>query len=298
MSALDGIEVVSLAVNIPGPIVAARLREQGASVTKVEPPSGDPLLRHAPEWYARLTEAQTILRLDLKTGTGRTTLDERLAHADLLITASRPGALSRLGLDSVSLHARFPSLCQLQIVGFDAPDEDLPGHDLTFQAAAGLLLDPPRMPVTLLADLLGAERAAAEALVLLLHRERTQQATWRRVSLAAAVRTLAVPIELGLCTAAGPLGGALPGYAIYATKDGWIALAALEPHFVERLLQGLRVPSLSAVRLRKLFRERTSAHWERWGRRHEIPLTRLPGSGRSGPRTRPASPRQRGGAGA
>ena len=70
-------------------------------------------------------------------------------------------------------------------------------------------------------------------------------------------------------------GGARPGYAIYATRDGWIALAALEPHFAERLREALDLPALSAARLRKAFRARTCAHWERWGRRHEVPLTRL-----------------------
>lgn len=275
MSALAGIEVVSLAVNIPGPVVAARLRALGASVTKVEPPSGDPLRHHAPRWYARLHDGQTIVRLDLKAGEGRAALERSLAGADLLLTASRPAALARLGLAWEALHGRFSRLCQLQIVGFPAPDEDLPGHDLTFQAAAGLLVDPPRLPFTLLADLVGAERATGEALALLLLRERTGRAACGRVALAEAASALAAPLQAGLCVPAGPLGGALPGYAIYATKDGWIALAALEPHFAERLRASLGISSLSATRLRKLFRERTGAHWERWGRRHEVPLTRL-----------------------
>lgn len=34
--------IVVLAVNVPGPAAAARLRELGAAVTKVEPPEGDP----------------------------------------------------------------------------------------------------------------------------------------------------------------------------------------------------------------------------------------------------------------
>lgn len=280
MRALAGIDVVSLAVNIPGPVMVARLAEHGASVTKIEPPEGDPLFHHDPRWYARLTDSQTILRLDLKTREGRTALDDRLAGADLLVTASRPSALSRLGLDFESLHARFPELCQLEIVGFPAPDDDLPGHDLSFQAAAGLIVDPPRMPFTLLADLMGAERAATEAVAMLFHRQRTKQATRRQVSLAEAAKTLSVPLARGLCDPKGPLGGAFPGYALYRTKDGWIALAALEPRFVERLAATLEIPSVSAGRLRKIFAERTSARWESWGRRHDIPVTRLRRTGR------------------
>lgn len=39
-AALIGVTVVSLAVNLPGPLAAARLAELGAAVTKVEPATG------------------------------------------------------------------------------------------------------------------------------------------------------------------------------------------------------------------------------------------------------------------
>lgn len=275
MRALAGIEVVSLAVNVPGPVVAARLAESGASVTKIEPPSGDPLDHAARRWYARLTRSQTIVRLDLKSREGKTALDERLAAADLLLTSSRPAALARLGLDFESLHARLPRLCHLQVVGFPSPDEDLPGHDLSYQAAAGLVVDPPRLPFTLLADLVGAERAVAAAVLLLLHRQRTGEATFGRVSLAEAATALVPPIEAGLCGPKGELGGAHPGYALYRTRDGWIALAALEDHFLEKLRTALKLRSVSAAALRRVFRERTGARWEAWGRRHGVPITRV-----------------------
>ena len=196
-----------------------------------------------------------------------------MSGADLLVTASRPGALSRLGLDFGSLHRRFPGLCQLQIVGFPSPDDDLPGHDLSFQAAAGLIVDPPRLPFSLLADLMGAERAATEALALLLHRQRTGEALARRVSLAEAAESLAAPREL--CKPDGPLGGGLPGYGIYPAKDGWVALAALEPRFVERLAATLKIPSVTTARLRKIFKGKTAAQWQAWGRRHGIPVTKI-----------------------
>lgn len=280
MRPLAGFEVVSLAVNVPGPVLAARLAAHGAKVTKIEPPEGDPVFHHYPRWYARLTDAQTILRLDLKSREGKIALGERLEGADLLITSSRPAALARLGLDFESLRPRFPRLCVLQIVGFPAPDEDLPGHDLCFQAAAGLIVDPPKMPFTLLADLSGAERAATEAVALLLQRERTGEASCRRVSLAEAAKALAAPIEQGICRPEEPLGGALPGYAIYRTKDGWVALAALEPHFLERAKAALGIPSVTAARLRRIFREKTSARWEAWGRKHGVPVTKLRRAGR------------------
>lgn len=44
MLPLTGVNVVSLAINLPGPAACARLAEFGAAVTKVEPPGGDPLV--------------------------------------------------------------------------------------------------------------------------------------------------------------------------------------------------------------------------------------------------------------
>ena len=43
MSPLDGVGVLTLAVNLPGPLAVARLHRLGAAVVKVEPPAGDPL---------------------------------------------------------------------------------------------------------------------------------------------------------------------------------------------------------------------------------------------------------------
>jgi crotonobetainyl-CoA:carnitine CoA-transferase CaiB-like acyl-CoA transferase len=45
---LDGVRVVTTAQNVPGPLAAARMREAGARVTKIEPPAGDPFLTLSP----------------------------------------------------------------------------------------------------------------------------------------------------------------------------------------------------------------------------------------------------------
>ena len=45
MKLLDGVRVVTTALNLPGPAACARLRDLGAAVSKVEPPEGDPFER-------------------------------------------------------------------------------------------------------------------------------------------------------------------------------------------------------------------------------------------------------------
>src|ERR1700724_3845406 len=80
---LQGVKIVSLALNVPGPVAAAGLRKLGADVTKVEPPSGDATRTAAPAWYESLCQGQTVLRLDLKTSEGGAKLSELPAGGDL-----------------------------------------------------------------------------------------------------------------------------------------------------------------------------------------------------------------------
>ncbi len=246
MKVLQDRHVLTLALNVPGPVAAARLAGLGATVTKVEPPGGDPLATVSPTWYRALHEGLAVQQIDLKTPEGRAALEPLLAAADLLLTANRPAALARLGLDWPALHARFPRLTQVAIVGQPSPRADLPGHDLTYVAAAGLV-DPPRLPRTLVADLAGAERAIAAALAGLYGRDRGLGAGYSEVSLAEAAADFAAPLEHGLTARSGVLGGAFAGYNLYPTQDGWIAVAALEAHFWQRLRSAVQALVDSAV---------------------------------------------------
>jgi alpha-methylacyl-CoA racemase len=271
---LREIRVVTLALNVPGPVAAARLRELGASVTKIEPPYGDPLEAVSPAWYHELRAGQEVARIDLKQTEGRVALDDLLGLADVLLTASRPAALARLGLTWPRLHERFPRLAWVAIIGQAAPHADAPGHDLTYVASLGLL-DPPKLPRTLLADLAGAERAVSAALTLLYARERGQDAGYAKVSLAEAARSFAEPLRHGLTRPGGGLNGGLPAYNIYRTKDGWIAVAALEPHFRERLRRELGLDRLDTDALRHAFRQHSGLYWEAWGLERDLPVAAL-----------------------
>src|SRR5262245_35327807 len=107
MQVLDTVHVLSLAVNLPGPLAVARLRSMGAIVRKVEPPAGDLLARARPDWYRELHQGIEVQRLDLKDPASRAQLDPHLQEADLLVTATRPASLARMGLGWEELHARF-----------------------------------------------------------------------------------------------------------------------------------------------------------------------------------------------
>jgi alpha-methylacyl-CoA racemase len=268
---LQGIKIVSVALNAPGPVAAARLTKLGADVTKVEPPNGDATRTAAPAWYESLIQGQTVLRLDLKSPEGRAQLDDLLAQADLFLASFRPSALQRLGLDWESLHARHPKLCFVGIVGYAAPFQERTGHDLTYQSDLGLVR-PPQMPPTLFIDLAGAERAVSMALALLNRSARKGQAGCAWISLHECAQDLAAPLKAGLTTSNGLLGGAYPLYGFYRANDGWIAIAALEPHFAERLLSELGLKKADRTALERVFLQRKAASWEKWAAELDLPL--------------------------
>jgi alpha-methylacyl-CoA racemase len=280
MKPLKGIRLLSLATNIPGPVAVARLVQLGASGFKVEPPAGDPLAAAAPAWYAQLHEGIVVSRLDLKSAGGQSQLHELLARSDLLITANRPAALSRLGLDWPGLAGAYPRLCQVAIFGHSPPDSHKAGHDLTYQAGLGLV-EPPHLPRIVLADLAGAEWAISAALALLIGRERaaSDDDRYTPIALADAAAAFAAPLQYGLTGPGGLLAGSLPGYNLYPAQEGWVAVAVLESHFMRRLAEEMELigdqPGLEKVTreaLAEIFLRRPAGEWERWAAERDLPI--------------------------
>ena len=273
-SLLAGLRVLSTALNLPGPAACLRLASLGATVDKVEPPAGDPMQEFNPGWYRRLHQEVNVRVLDLKTPAGRASMDALLLESDILVTAQRPSALARMGLGARDLAERFPRLCHVGIVGHAPPEEEQAGHDLTYLAQAGLV-PAPAMPATLFADMAGAERAVTTALALVLARDRGRPARAAFVPLAEAARWLAQPLAYRLTTPGALLGGGSAGYNVYASKDGWIAVAALEPHFARALGEALEILPLDKARLAARFAAESAQHWEAWARARDLPIVAL-----------------------
>jgi crotonobetainyl-CoA:carnitine CoA-transferase CaiB-like acyl-CoA transferase len=270
---LQGIKVVTLAVNLPGPAAASRLQQLGAKVLKVEPPAGDPLSRVSQSWYQALAEGQKVISLDLKDEHDRAELERHLKESDLLLTSMRPDALARLSLSQPEVTERHPRLCQVAIVGYRAPNDNVAGHDLTYQAAAGLIA-PPQLPRTLLADLAIAERAVSSALALLLACERGAVGGFAQVALSEGLEVFTQPLRHGVTTTGGALGGGLPEYNLYQTRQGWVALAALEPHFWQRFKEalGLSETAVDVSSLTNIFMTKAAVEWETWATALDLPL--------------------------
>lgn len=218
-----------------------------------------------------LTAGQDVLTLDLKKSDARDELAGFLATADVLMTASRPATLARFGLTWNELHAQFANLCMVAIFGERGDGAHAPGHDLNYQARAGLVA-PPQLPRTLAADVVGAQLAVSGALEVLLERQRFGNGAYREVALADAARALSEPLAYGLTATGSVLGGGSPYYQLYKSSDGWIALAALEPQFRSRLLQSLALTTETYDSFAAAFARETCAYWESFGREHDLPV--------------------------
>ena len=263
---LRGKLILSLALNVPGPVAAREWQKLGAKIIKVEPPEGDPLNHYYPAWYKELTRGQKILTLNLKEPKDKKKFFQLLAKSNLLLSASRPQALEKLGLAWKNVK-HFSKLRHLLVLGYPRPKENEAGHDLTYLAEAALL-QPPEMPKTLYADLMGSMQLVSAGLVLLLEKKPKQRQL--ELAIADAAKILLEPYHHGLTKKGGVLSGSNPFYKIYSTKSGFVALAALEPHFQKRFLE--ECSGVKNNNFADLFLTKTAKDWEAWAQAHDIPL--------------------------
>ena len=287
---LRNLRILSLALNLPGPAALVRCARMGALCTKLEPPapagqpSADPMASYSAVAYAAMHEGVRVLHAHLKTPEGQATLHQELAHTDVLITSFRPSALDKLGLGWEALHARYPQLSLVRIVGSEGDRAEEPGHDLTYQADAGLV-NGLHMPPSLFADMAGSLVASEAVLQAQLARLQDGHGVCLEVGLAESAQWLALPATWGLMQPDSDVGGAHAGYRLYPCADGRVAMAALEPHFAVRLCQAAGLPALgdagtmraaaTHAAIAAFVAPQTRAQLDALAQAHDIPLHTL-----------------------
>lgn len=160
MTALEGLRVVEVAADIAGPYCTKLLVDLGADVTKIEPPSGDPMRLWGPfpggspdpnrsGLFEYLNAGKRGATVDLMTDVH--TAGELIAQADVLVDGMQPGTLDRAGLGGEALTALNPNLVVVRISDFgqNGPLRNREATPLTVQAASGWVnrRDPDRAPV-------------------------------------------------------------------------------------------------------------------------------------------------------
>lgn len=250
---LAGIRVLSFAEQFPGPFATLLLGDLGADVIQVERPQGGDPSRIFPGLYSALNRGKRSVAIDLKDPDGIAACRRLIATADVLLEGFRPGVLARLGLGHDDVAAEHPELVYVSVSGFGqhGPLRDVPAHDLTFQALAGLLdAGEPRVPSLALADLFGGIFTAFAAVTGVLAARTTGRGGFYDVAMFDTLLTVAATRLVPRANDLAPdTLGLDPGYGLFATSDGaWVSLSiAFEDHFWAALCTELGIPDARAL---------------------------------------------------
>jgi len=245
-SALHGIKIVDLSIQIPGPYCSMILGDLGAEVIKIEQPGVGDFARALPHLFNGINRNKKSVILELKSPKGKEILYKLVAHADIVLEGFRPGVAKKLGVDYATLKGINPRIiyCSISGYGQDGPYKNISGHDINYQGVSGLLslTDDLKASADLsglpLADIAGSMFAAISILTALVDRAKTGTGQYIDVSMAAGVFSWA---GASLFTALKGLNNSeslyIPHYGIFQTKDDkFITLGIIhEQHFWENL---------------------------------------------------------------
>jgi crotonobetainyl-CoA:carnitine CoA-transferase CaiB-like acyl-CoA transferase len=149
---LQGIKVVEVAMWAFVPAAGGMLSDMGATVIKVEPPTGDPLrgLRIADSGMSQhgfvlswenYNRGKRSITLDLRREEGVEVLYKLLEDADVFLTNLLPPARRRMKIDIEDIRTRFPNIIYSvgSGLGQRGPEADKGGFDsITFWARGGI----------------------------------------------------------------------------------------------------------------------------------------------------------------
>jgi crotonobetainyl-CoA:carnitine CoA-transferase CaiB-like acyl-CoA transferase len=266
---LEGARVLDFSQFMAGPVAAQKLGDLGAEVIKVEKPQGGDASRYASASpfsiagervaFVALNRNKRSITLDLKNEKGLEICLRLIKRADVLIENFRPGVMDRLGLGYSTVSAVNPKIVYGSITGYgpDGPYRDFPGQDLLVQCLSGIVHlngrfdDPPIAVGMPIIDAIAGQQLAFGIVSALFRREKTGEGQKVSTSL------LDVAIDLQAQEFTGYLNNQIeprrsvagiahpffvPPYGIYATKDGYLALAHTP---ISRLAEYLNLPELN-----------------------------------------------------
>ncbi len=261
---LRGCRVLDLSQYLPGPYATRLLADLGADVIKIEPPGGDPMRTFIfldddglSPLYKQVNAGKTVVRLDLKSESGRSRFTELVKVADVLLESYRPGVMERLGFSAAHLQALNPRLvhCALSGFGQNGPDSQRAGHDLTYMALSGMLhhtgtLETPVIPFPPVSDYASGQQAANLILAALLRRERQGDGCCIDTSIFETVLSWQSFGQAGVGRAGcsfepgrGLITGGMACYQIYRTADEkFVVLGALEDKFWQAFCTAIERP--------------------------------------------------------
>ncbi|HEY0916735.1 MAG TPA: CoA transferase [Solimonas sp.] len=136
---LSNLKVLDLTWGIAGPMATMLLADNGAEVTKIEPPGGDPFRNQL--GYKVWQRGKRSAILDLKNADDKKAFLALAQTADVLVESFSPGTTDKLGIDFKTLSALNPRLVYCSITGYgrDNALSNRPAYDALVQARTGLM---------------------------------------------------------------------------------------------------------------------------------------------------------------
>lgn len=289
---LAGVKVLDLSGVGPGARCARILADLGADVVRVVPPVRPGSHRlEAPFHGYGAGRGWRRLMLDLKQPAGKALFLQLVQQVEVVVEGFRPGVAARLGIGYDEVRSANPKVvyCSISGHGQSGPAARRVGHDLNYDALAGLLATTdrradgaPAIPGLTVADTAGGGMHAVISILAGLLRSRASGAgTFLDVSMTEGVLYLmSMHVDEYLATGEEPgpgtslLTGGFACYDLYRAADGrWLALGAIEAGFFANVCKALgceqwtvhqmdpdRQDEIRAA-LRSAFATRTRAEW-------------------------------------
>ena len=264
---LSGLIVADFSRILAGPYATMLLGDMGATVIKVEGPSGDDTRTWMPPvtsdgvstYYLGINRNKRSIVLDLKDETDLEVARELIRRADVMIENFRPGQLARFKLSFEDLRLLNPRLVLASISGFgtEGKGKDLLGYDLMIQAMSGLISmtgepDGPgyRAGVSV-CDIVAGLHCAMVILAALRARDQTGQGQQVEVSLLISTLSAMANHSAGVLNSASVpfrMGNAHPSLAPYEpfpTRNGQLIVIAANDGQFGVLASVLGIPELA-----------------------------------------------------
>ncbi len=251
---LAGVRVLDASRVLAGPFCGQLLGDLGADVLKVERPGagdetrgwGPPFVAYGPDqppgpsaYYLSCNRNKRGLALDLARPDGRALFHDLARRADVVLENFRADSAVKLGLGAEELLALNPRLVVCSISGFGrtGPLAQAPGYDFAIQALSGLMSitgpveGPPCKVGVAVTDVVTGLYAASAVLACLLGREQSGHGYHIDLALLDCALASQVNVAQAYLTTGAPAerqGNAhlqIVPYQLFATADGWIALA-------------------------------------------------------------------------
>jgi crotonobetainyl-CoA:carnitine CoA-transferase CaiB-like acyl-CoA transferase len=237
---LEGLRVLDLGMFVGGPLAPALLADLGAEVIKLEPPTGD-RMRLDELMFVAAGRGKRSISVDLKRPAGREILRRLIEWADVVHHNVRSDAAVRLGIDAESVAAINPRavFCHVSAFGPQGEKRRYSSYDPQMQAVSGWMstcAGPGNRPVWLRfapTDVHCAQLSLIATLMALYLRERSGVGSAVATSmLGGSLMTNSETLLLLDTDELTPVAqmdalttGTRPGYRLYETANGWIAVS-------------------------------------------------------------------------